>query len=586
MNVLSAVHFTIRKKLLFAAGLALMLGVSGLVGVRAIHVAAADCDQNAIIYCGTGSASQFIAQVRKNDSKNGHHDLQTVYAHYGLESTDYDKFVSYSRPGTAYKDGRIVVDGKVVATDAESIGRLSKSYSHPKVIGGVTYYESRAQDVFKSDSIPVMAMFNSKGVLQFAVLTSCGNPIIGPRVTPTYSCNLLRHAPLAGHPNTYTFNTSAAAGNNASIAKLVYDFGDGSPTKTTTDINTSVAHTYTRAGTFTAKVTVYVNLPGNQQVAVSSGDCTWQVKVVLPYYQCLQLAGTIDRNNKYKYNFTAKAKYGNGASFSYADFNFGDGHSASGVKPQGVSVSASHTYAKGGTYDVTARLYFDANGKKVSAGTCKTQVTVITPIYQCVQLAGSILDQDKHSYRFVATARFGNGAQPTGADFNFGDGSVATGVKPNGSTFTVDHTYVKAGNYDSSATLHFTVNGKSVSAPTCKAKVTPTTAPTPECKPGVAVGSPLCTPCQYDTTLPSNSPECIPPELPNTGAGNTIALFAVAVVGGFLVYRQLIFRQHKAAFLAAEQGTSPTLDPLAPTSDAPDARVGHPYRSLRRRRPF
>ena len=488
----------VRHQLTFASGLValvLSLGLAGVVVVPKVS-AAQDCDSNAVIYCGFSSASDFISTVRNNDSKNGHHDLQTIYAAYGLEPASYDKFVSSALPGTAYKDGTIKVSGVTVATGAQSIGRSSKSYSHPKTIAGAgTFYESRAQDVFKSDSIPVTVLFNDKGVMQFAVLQSCGNPIQGTNVVPNYSCNALHMDAVAGKLNTYSFMTDATANNNASFAKFVYDFGDGT-SATVTNPTTPVVHTFSKAGTYTAKVTTYVNLPNVANVAVVSGNCQKTVTVTLPYYQCLQLAG-------------------------------------------------------------------------------------------------AILDKSKFSYQFVATAKFGNGATFTSADFDTGDGQNSKGVKPNadGTTATLNHTYAKAGNYSVSAVLHFSVNGADVTAPTCSASVTPTTPPTPECKPGVPVGDARCTPCQYDNTLPSNSPQCVapaPPVLPNTGAGNVVAIFGAVAVGGFMIYRQLLFRKHRAAFAAAERGTSPLplgqpLDDMAPLAGTP---LAPKRRSFRRNRPF
>jgi LPXTG-motif cell wall-anchored protein len=216
-------------------------------------------------------------------------------------------------------------------------------------------------------------------------------------------------------------------------------------------------------------------------------------------------------------------------------------------------------------------------------------VNVTLPFYSCVSLTGAILDKSKFQYSFTAAAKYGNGANFTSADFIYGDGTKQIGVKPTGAAVAVTHSYAKAGSYNISAMLHFTVNGKAVTANTCTAVVTPTTPPTPTCKPGVPVGSSECTPCQYDTSLPSNSPQCLPPSLPNTGAGNTIVIFGGVVVAGFLVYRQLLFRKHKTAFLAAQMGSSPLPlgDPLSnqPLAGTP---LAHPAkrRSLRRRRPF
>jgi hypothetical protein len=257
------------------------------------------------------------------------------------------------------------------------------------------------------------------------------------------------------------------------------------------------------------------------------------------------------------------------------------------------SVPVEHTYTKGGNFTATVTVYASVPGnsnlKLPAVSMCAKQITVQLPAYNCVQLIGAILDKSKFQYSFTVTANAVNGAIFTGADFDFGDGKSQTGVKPaTPTTATVTHAYAASGSYNASATLHFSLNGADVTAPTCKALVTPETV-TPECKPGVPIGSPECTPCQYDTSLPSNSDQCAPPILPNTGAGNTIAIFAAVMIAGFLVYRQLLFRKHRAAFAAAEQGTSPVPlgDPLNVDSPLAGTPLATKKRSLRKfRRPF
>jgi hypothetical protein len=213
-----------------------------------------------------------------------------------------------------------------------------------------------------------------------------------------------------------------------------------------------------------------------------------------------------------------------------------------------------------------------------------------TPYFKCVQLDGSVVDQSKMSFIFTATAAYGGGAVFNGADFNFGDGTTLKGVRPTTSTrVTVSHVYNIANTYNANATLHFTVNGQAVTAPACPLLVPATGTPVQECKPGVPMGSPACTPCPTDTSVPSNEcPPVAPPSLPNTGAGDTIAIFAAVAIAGFLVYRQVIFRKHRAAFLAAEQGTSPLplRDALSGDSQPHVARRAHKLGTLRRKRPY
>jgi len=499
------------RNVAFITGLTIGIASILTAGLLSAGVASAatDCapvnneDNNAIVYCGFSSPSTFISKVRANanDSGDGHveHDLQAIYTYYGLEPADYNNFVSYGEQGTAYSNGQVIVNGQIVATNVKSIGRQQDAqgagvFTQP--IAGTNYYGNAVGPTFAKGvtSLPVTVLFNSKGVMQFAVFSACGNPVFGTNVVPKYSCDLLHKTAVSGQPNTYQFTTSATAANNATVAKVVYTFGDGA-TATTTNPSTPVTHTYTTNGNFTVKVTVYVHLPGNQEVTVTSATCQTVISVQLPYYQC-------------------------------------------------------------------------------------------------VGLTGAILDKDKMSISLTATAKYGGGATFTSADFNFGDGDTQEGVKPTSGldTITVTHTYATANTYNASAILHFIVNGKAVTAAACPAIVTPTAPPTPECKPGVAEGSAACSPCPTNNSIPSNSPQCTtppPPSLPNTGAGDTIAIFSAVAVAGFLVFRQLVFRKHRAAFLAAELGTSPLPlgDPLDEGQQPTFTQASRKH-SLRRKRHY
>jgi len=483
------------RKFTFMAGL--LLAVAGLAGsfsVGVSKVGATNCTGNDIIKCGFTTPAEFIKDVRAN-SDNGHHDLPAIYSHYGLSVADYDNFAANALPGKAMRDGTVVLDdGTVVATGGQSIGRTQSSFNPTKYpINGVNYYGGTNAQTFGDgvNSIPVYILFDASGTMKFAVMKACGNPEFGTPKLSSASCDVLNKTPVAGKLNTYSFTASANAKGNAKITKYVYNFGDGTPTVTKTNGTDAVQHTYTGSGTYTATVTVFTSVPGNPN---------------------LQLPA--------------------------------------------VSMCAKKVY-----------------------------------VVACVQLSGAALDQKRMSFTFTVTAKYGAGATFNGADFDFGDGHSQNGVQPGSgaTTATVTHTYATPATYNAHAVLHFTVDGQPVTAGGCAAVVTPTKPPTPECKPGVPEGSPECLPpCQPGSSVPPESPQCTPPELPKTGAGNTIAIFAVVVIGGFLIYRQLLFRKHKAAFIAAEQGTSPL--PLADPLNQDNPLAGTPYatrkHSLRRKRPF
>lgn len=440
------------RKIPFIAGIAVAaIAVVSAVTFGLVRAGAATCTDNDILKCGFSSPSDFISKVRANDNGvNSQHDLQAIYAAYGLESADYDRLVTSSAQGTAFRDGHIEVGGVTVATGAKTIGRtVGAQGTNPftETIGGIDYFGNTNDQAFADgvDSLAVTVLFNAKGEMQFAVLNSCGNPERATPKTPTFSCDMLNKAAVAGQANTFNFTTEATATNNATIAKVVYDFGDGT-TAEETNPATPVKHTYASSGTFTAKVTVFVNLPGNQQVQATSA-------------------------------------------------------------------------------------------------TCETTITVTpTPSFECVQLVGAILDRSKMSFTFTVTTKPAGGATFTTADFNFGDGATQNGVAAgsDGITASTTHTYGTAGSFTAKVTVHSTASDQGVTSAACQVTVSPTTPPPAECKPGVPVGSPECTP-------PTPVTPKVPPVLPNTGAGNVIALSGVAIVSGFLGYRQVLLRKQKAS---------------------------------------
>jgi hypothetical protein len=491
--------------LVACAAIILATGLSAGVA----HAEAVNCDANAIIPGGAANVSTLQKLYTNGASCTSggatysakNYSIQDVYHAFGMAPADITAMSSDAVNGYVTKSGDVYVGSTLVATGAYTAGRQNIAGSTQHKYGATTYYQRPTSVSFQDSQLSAMVIMKN-GVFAHAILHSCGNPV---NATPV-------------------------------------------PPKKTTP----------------------------------------------PTYSCVQLVGTPADNSTVTYSFTVTAAEAGGATFSDASFNFGDGKTQSGVKPTGTNkVTVSHTYTSSGTYKPFAVLHFGVSGKDVTAPSCGTSVSPSIPYYQCVELTGATINQAKMDFSFTANAKFGGGATFTSADFNFGDGTSQKGVKPaSGSTsVTVQHAYSSTGNYDASAVLHFNAAGAAVTAAACAAKVTPTSPPTPECKPGVPVGSPACSPCLTDSSLPANSPQCQtpPPQLPNTGAGNVIAIFGAVVVAGFLVYRQLIFRRHHAAFVAAEQGTSPL--PLDdPLNEIPQPVVAQPRpwrrHSLRRKRPY
>ncbi|MEK7594424.1 MAG: hypothetical protein AAB436_02185 [Patescibacteria group bacterium] len=142
-----------------------------------------------------------------------------------------------------------------------------------------------------------------------------------------------------------------------------------------------------------------------------------------------------------------------------------------------------------------------------------------TPAYSCdaFNITADINRTVKIS-TFSTTAT--NGAVFKNASVNWGDNSIGlTAANIVGQT----HQYSADGTYTITATAHFTVDGKDVSAggPNCVKQVTFTTGQPPKVTP----------------------PATPPTTLVNTGAGSVAAIFAAATAAGAVAYRTVLARR-------------------------------------------
>lgn len=179
-----------------------------------------------------------------------------------------------------------------------------------------------------------------------------------------------------------------------------------------------------------------------------------------PVAKCDSLTATkIDRDTR---KFTVAATAKNGAKITKYVYDFGDGKTK-----ESTSNTVSHTYAKAGTYTVTAKVHFTIDGKSTSS-TCKTEVTIKPeapkPVAKCDSLTADKISRTEYSFTTAATAE--NGAEITKYVYDFGDGNTKTETGT-----TVTHEYAKEGTYTVEVEVHFTINGKPTSS-TCETKVT------------------------------------------------------------------------------------------------------------------
>ena len=158
-----------------------------------------------------------------------------------------------------------------------------------------------------------------------------------------------------------------------------------------------------------------------------------------------------------------------------------------------------------------------------------------TPAYSCDLLTVTKGDNRTITASVAYTAT--NGATLKMVTYNFGDNTAPLSTDKT----TTTHTYAADGTYTVNATLTFSVSGADktgVTSQSCSQKVTFTSH---ECKPGV--DKECTTPCVYDNNLPADSDKCLPPELPNTGAGSVIGIFAGVVTAATIGYRLFLSRK-------------------------------------------
>lgn len=370
-NIFKRIRKTSTKQLVVASAFMVALGAAVSLGLASKQTSFAatynpDCTGNAIIKCGTSDPDDFINKVRANTGG----DIQDIYDGFGLQSADYDRFKSEAREGMAMKNGDIVVDGKVVATDAWSIGRDNKN----KAWNWNGYWANSAPDVFVGNEVPVMVLFDENGAMEFAVMHPCGNPTTGNPVKPAFDCKALKKSEVKGEKDTYMFTVDAPASNGATVAKVVYDFGDGK-SETKTDLS-GVKHTFTTPGKHTVKVSVTFKLPGGKMKTVEGLKCQTQIEVLKPAYKCLQLLGAAINQQNTSFRLTVKTAQSNGATLKNVDFTLDGKATTNGVttKDNDGNIYKDYTFNDAVKHEISAKVNFNIGSDTVS-DTCKFSVT-------------------------------------------------------------------------------------------------------------------------------------------------------------------------------------------------------------------
>lgn len=137
-------------------------------GLQAQNSGQRDCDSNAVIRCGALTA----AEMRQKYSSQPY--VREVFNHFGISRSALTN--SNWRQGHVTRDGKVVVNGKTVATGAVTAGRHDMPGSRTVTKNGKTFYVRSPSVSFSQQRLDALVLMKD-GRFQAAVLTSCGNPV-------------------------------------------------------------------------------------------------------------------------------------------------------------------------------------------------------------------------------------------------------------------------------------------------------------------------------------------------------------------------------------------------------------------------
>lgn len=138
---------------------------------------AGDTSSNAMIYNGVTSKQQLIAKIQQGDGTHTAKNLQEIYSNRGVSIAEIKSTNTVN--GTVTKSGEVIVDGKVVATDAKSYGR---QYIQGSTKSGSLYVRSTSVSFASSQLDAYVYIRNGK--FQWAIIKDCGNIVTATPKTP------------------------------------------------------------------------------------------------------------------------------------------------------------------------------------------------------------------------------------------------------------------------------------------------------------------------------------------------------------------------------------------------------------------
>ena len=197
-------------------GVLVLAGLAALPLTKALAVTA-NCDSNAIIWCGAQTKQDLVNAINNGDGHNSAANIQQIYSTNGLTITPTSVMSSDTVDGTVDNKGNVTVNGQIVATNVWSVGRTLIGNSQP--FGSVWMRPTSVS--FLSPSLDAFVNM-SGGTFHWAVLKACGNPVI-PTAAP-FGQIFKRVTDVTKDPNTkFAADDAAHAADVNSGDTLRYD---------------------------------------------------------------------------------------------------------------------------------------------------------------------------------------------------------------------------------------------------------------------------------------------------------------------------------------------------------------------------
>ncbi|HEV2412659.1 MAG TPA: LPXTG cell wall anchor domain-containing protein [Candidatus Saccharimonadales bacterium] len=393
----------------YIKGLIATLFAVGLVGVGAIgsRAAGAICGQadpaNDVVYCGAGSISNLV-----NDYDHGvpGHDtaksIQDIYgwSGFGITSDDIHSMVTGANGekvvmGFVTRDtNEVVVNGKVVATDALSAGRGDIPGSTQRDNNGTIFYTNTPKQSFLNPTLSAYVVMKN-GVFQFAIISSCDNPVSGhhtppPPPPPTPKCNCVKVSVDQTSSTNFIFHATGSVSGGAVLTGFMYTILDSNGNTITTHQAGADGvwnYTQTTPGDYTVEAVAQAKTPDGKTITSSlSPDCKKPFKVPTPQAQfasCVELSATAPDSSG-NVDFTATESHSAGEKVTKLMVDFGDGSTPFTTTtttpvpntPDTFQATTSHTYTQSATATLTVDYLNTIDNTTSTSDNCTATITI------------------------------------------------------------------------------------------------------------------------------------------------------------------------------------------------------------------